>query len=524
MSRPRRRWIIASVILGVLILAFLIISLMSEPVRTYVEQAASERLPDYEITIGKVRLEPFRIGVDLENVVVRLRANPDPPLAEIPDVKAKVRLLPLFTGTIDLNLQIDKPQLAATSQQVDTVLHPREKEEVKQEAVAWQDTVREMRMPIRVSLSISNGQVSYKSDPTVDSIELRQLDVDAKNVTNRPKDEEYPSELRMRAKLSDGARIELDSHADFLAKPMPRIEGGVDVQHFKLPTLRPLIGQYNVQLHQGTVDMTGHFKYSSPTTLVSINDLLVEGAKVDYVHTAQTKEKEVQRAKKGAENVKEVHKDPSIVVKVSRGKILHGDVGFINKSTSPDYRVFLEDMNLELENFSNRPEEGMGTMKLTGNFMGSGRTVVTGSFRAEKPHPDFDVQVRIVKTKVSVLNKLLEAYGHINASQGTFAFFSDMTVKNNRIDGYVKPFLKDVEVYDPQQDQDKTTSKKMYEAVVNGVLTLFKSTETDQVATKTDVSGPIENPNASTWQILEKLVQNAFFKAILPGFGQTERA
>ena len=135
------------------------------------------------------------------------------------------------------------------------------------------------------------------------------------------------------------------------------------------------------------------------------------------IHTAHTNEKEMQRAKKGAENVKEVHKDPSVVVKVSHGKILHSDVGFIDKAASPDYRVFLSDMNLDLTNFSNRPEEGMGHMKLTGNFMGSGQTVVTGAFRPEKPNPDFTVQVRIVKTQVTALNKLLEAYGQINASR-----------------------------------------------------------------------------------------------------------
>ena len=521
MSRPHGGWIIVSVIVGVSILAvFIITYLISEPVRKYAEQEATERLPDYEITIGKVDLQPFRLGIDLQNVVVRLRENPDPPLAEIPDVKAKVLILSLFARTIDLNFQIEGPHLAATSQQVDTVLQ--KKEEVKQAAVAWQDTLREM-MPIRLSLSILNGHVSYKSDPNVDSIELHQLDVNATNVTNRPKNEEYPSELRLRAKSSDGGRIELDTRADFLAKPRPRIDGGVNVHHFQLPTLLPLTGQYNVQLRQGAIDMTGHFTYSFPTTMVSINDLVIEGAKVDYVHTAHTKEKEIKRAKKGAENVKEVHQDPLMVVKVSHGKILHSDVGFINQSTSPDYRVFLADMNLDLENFSNRPEEGMGTVKLTGNFMGSGQTVATASFRPEKPNPDFNVQVRIVKTQVNAMNKLLEAYGHIHASQGTFAFFSDMTVKNNHIDGYVKPFLKDVEVYDPQQDRDTNLSKKLYEAVVNSVLDLLENIQTAQVATETDVSGPVKNPQASTWQILEKLVQNAFFNAILPGFEQSKK-
>ena len=37
------------------------------------------------------------------------------------------------------------------------------------------------------------------------------------------------------------------------------------------------------------------------------------------------------------------------------------------------------------------------------------------------------------------------------------------------------------------------------------------------VATVADVSGPIENPNTSTIDIVVGLVQNAFFKAILPG-------
>jgi len=43
------------------------------------------------------------------------------------------------------------------------------------------------------------------------------------------------------------------------------------------------------------------------------------------------------------------------------------------------------------------------------------------------------------------------------------------------------------------------------------------SPKTQDVATKSSVKGPIESPNTSTWQILTRLVQNAFFKAILPG-------
>jgi hypothetical protein len=519
MSRPSRRWIITGATVSVLIIAVLVASsFLSEPIKNYAERQASERLPDFEITIGKLRVQPFRLAVAAHDVVVRLRTKPDPPLGQIDEVKAKVRFLPLLTGKIDLHLEIETPQLAATGQQIDSILHTSKKEEVKEEAVAWQDKLREM-MPVRVSLSISDGKVRYQSEPTVQPIEVHALNVSTSNVTNRPaENDSYPSDLRVTARLADEAEVALESRADFLAKPSPRVDGDLKVNNLTLPTLLPLTGQYNVQLRQGAFDMTSHIYYAAPTTVVEVNDFLLEDAKVDYVHAAQTKQREMKRAKKGAEKVKEVHKDPTVVVKVSHGKIAKSDVGFINKATSPDYRVFLSDLNIELQNFSNRPEEGMGTVKLTGNFMGSGPTVVTGDFRPEKPNPDFNVQVRIVKTQVTTLNNLLEAYGHLHAQKGTFAFFSDMTVKHNRIEGYVKPFLKDVQVYDPEKDTDKQATKKIYEAVVNGVLDLFKNTPTGQVATKTDVSGPVETPHTSTWQILEKLVENAFFKAILPGF------
>lgn len=519
MNRPSRRWIIAAAIVaGLIVAVFIATSLISEPVKRYAEREAKERLPNFEIAIGKLRLQPFRLGIGLQDVVVRLRANPDPPLAEITKINARVRFLPLLTGKLDVNVEIDDPHIAATSQQVDSIVHTPKKEEVKEQAVAWQDNLREM-MPIRLSLTLSNGEVRYQSDPHGEPIQVHQLAVNVANVTNRPPENEpYPSELRVNGHLADQAEVALDSRVDFLAKPSPRLNGDLHVQHLTLPTLRPLTGQYNVQLRQGAFDMTGHIDYAAPKTVIDVHDFVLDGAKVDYVHSEQTKEKETRRAQKGAENVKEAHKDPSLVLKVAHGKVQHSDIGFINKAVSPDYRVFMSDMNLDIENFSNRPEEGMGSMKLTGKFMGSGPTVVTGAFRAEKPNPDFDVKVRIVKTEVTSLNKLLEAYGQLNAKHGTFAFFSDMTVKNNRIDGYVKPFLKDVEVYDPEKDTDKKTMKKLYEAVVNGVLDLFKNTGTDQVATATDVSGPVETPKASTWQILEKLVQNAFFKAILPGF------
>jgi hypothetical protein len=58
----------------------------------------------------------------------------------------------------------------------------------------------------------------------------------------------------------------------------------------------------------------------------------------------------------------------------------------------------------------------------------------------------------------------------------------------------------------------------MYEMMVGGVAKILENRSQQEVATKADISGPVGNPETSTWQIVIRLIKNAFFKAILPTF------
>jgi hypothetical protein len=396
---------------------------------------------------------------------------------------------------------------------------PRTTEErAEKKLEAWQDTITSV-YPMTINrLVIHNGRVLYGGKGR-EPISLDHIDVEAQNIRNvESKSGEHPSELHVSAQLSEQGQINVNGRADFFAKPSPAIDVDLRLQRVDLKHLLPVTGRYNVQLRSGALDMSGKIQHSSHATVLAIDTFVLDDAKIDYVHAAATKDIERARAKKGAERTKEAHRDPAVLLKVEHGKILNSEMGFVNKAASPDYRVFITDMNVDLDSLSNRLEKGTGVVKMTGKFMGSGPTVVTGKFRPEKPRPDFDLEVKIIKTQVKSFNKLLQAHGDVDTMSGTFAFFSELSVKDNRIDGYVKPFLKDVDVYDPSQDKDKALTHKVYEAVIGGVLGLFENAPRDEVATVTDVSGPVEDPQAKTWQIVGKLVQNAFFEAILPGF------
>ena len=116
------------------------------------------------------------------------------------------------------------------------------------------------------------------------------------------------------------------------------------------------------------------------------------------------------------------------------------------------------------------------------------------------------------------MNELLRAYGKFDVAAGTFSLVTELHVKDNMVTGYIKPFFKDMQVYDRRQDKEKGIFRQMYEMLVGGVAKLLENRPRDQVATKADIAGPLKDPETSTWQIIVQLVRNAFFRAILPTF------
>ncbi len=55
---------------------------------------------------------------------------------------------------------------------------------------------------------------------------------------------------------------------------------------------------------------------------------------------------------------------------------------------------------------------------------------------------------------------------------------------------------------------------------MSGVSKLLENRPREEVATKADVSGRLDDPMTSTWQVIVNLIRNAFFRAILPGFDE----
>jgi hypothetical protein len=200
--------------------------------------------------------------------------------------------------------------------------------------------------------------------------------------------------------------------------------------------------------------------------------------------------------------------------------LVGSQLGFVNRTADPDYRLFLAEAEVQVRNFSNHLTEGAMVAKVTGQFMGSGRTVVGATFRPETNGPDFALASAIEHTDMRALNDLLRAYGNFDVVHGFFSLYTELRVQKGAVRGYVKPLLRELDVYAPRQDAGQGLFQQLYEGVVGGMSALLANVPRDEVATVANLSGPLEDPQASTWQALVNLIQNAFFDAILPGFRQ----
>ena len=60
-------------------------------------------------------------------------------------------------------------------------------------------------------------------------------------------------------------------------------------------------------------------------------------------------------------------------------------------------------------------------------------------------------------------------------------------------------------MYDPRQDRSKNIFRRAYEAVVGAIAQLLENRPRDEVATKTELSGRIDNPNVGTVEAIVRL-------------------
>jgi hypothetical protein len=512
----RRWWIWGAGAVACLIVAVVAASFfIDEPLRRYVERRMNAQLKGYTVRIGALDLHPWSFAVDLNDLVIAQDGHPDPPVVRVPELSASVQWRALLSGRVVADVQVERPAVHLNLTQV----RHEARDEVPVQARGWQEAVQAVS-PLQINeIRVVDGEFTYVDADTRRPLRLSQLHVRAGNIRNvKSEAGTYPSDLRVDAVFDGVGRVALNGQADFLAMPHAAVKAELVLEQVELAQFQAVASRHNVALKRGVLSAVGTIEYAPTTKLVHLRQATIERLQADYIHTAQTAVVEKQRVQHVKQAAREVSNAPGLLLRADQLRLVKGTLGCVNRAARPEYRLFLDDAEVDVQNFSNQLTEGTAVAKVTGKFMGSGQTVGGANFRPETNGPDFALAAAIENTQMPALNPLLRAYGKLDVVGGFFSVYTEMRVKNRAVQGYVKPLVRELDVYDMHQDQEKNLFQKLYEAVAGGVSELLENFPRDEVAATVDIAGPLENPQASTWQVVVTLIQNAFFRAILPGF------
>lgn len=500
---------------AVLVLAVFVASFFLDgPLRRALESRMNQHLKGYQVTLGHAHLQLLDLRLTLRDLTIRQTANPEPPVAIMPHVRMGIESSQLLSGHLVGDIRLDRPRLHLDLPQ----LRREAADQVKLRDRGWQQALESI-YPLKFNhFRVNDGDVVYVDEDPDHPLHLSHLQLDAENIRNiRSRDRTYPSPIHAEAVVFDTGRATLDGNADFLAEPLPGVHAIYHAVNVPLARLKPIAQRGNVAIRAGELSSRGEIEYAPKVRIAHVAEVSIAGLQLDYLHSSATAAAEKARAEKVAEAARKAMAEPGLDLRVDRLAVTDGDLGFVDRARSPGYRVFLDRAEVAIENLSNG--RGPALVRVTGRFMGHGVARATARFKEQQPKSsDLDLDAAIENASLPALNDLLRTYLHFDVAAGTVSVYSQVRIRDGRIEGYVKPLFQGIQVYDPQQDKQKSLGEKIKEKLANVAAKVLTNRRHHDVATVADLSGPAHNPHASVWAIALKAVENAFVKAIVPGF------
>lgn len=204
-----------------------------------------------------------------------------------------------------------------------------------------------------------------------------------------------------------------------------------------------------------------------------------------------------------------------IPLQINRLEVINGSVFFYDFTTNPKVDLNLKQLNLLATNLNNA-EKQTGTLpskvNLTATSIGDGQLSIDMNINVLKEIPDLDMDLKFEKVNMPALNDFFLAYSKIDIEKGTFFLYSEMTILDGVIKGYIKPLAQNVKVVNWKEDKQNMFNL-VWQSIVGFFVEIFENQKKDQFATKVPLTGNLNNIKTKTWPTIWNIFTNAFVKA-----------
>ena len=217
-------------------------------------------------------------------------------------------------------------------------------------------------------------------------------------------------------------------------------------------------------------------------------------------------------SKKEAQDVKET----LFPVKVETVDLRRAQVVFEEYPSLDDKsRLRIENINGRITNLTPDEDDQLSSFNLSAALQGKSETVFIGSLNLTKTPMLWDVDVELKDFDMASLNPVLKRNLPLTFTKGRLDLFAEAQNENKVIKGYIKPFIKDIDVV---ANKEKFVGIKHFGIEILTALgnLILRDSDTKTVATYLDFNynGAF---NISTGQGISEALEHGFGQKLQPG-------
>jgi hypothetical protein len=503
-----------------LIAAGWILSCAMNPfLRSLIENRMNQNMKGHRTSLGSAHMS-IAGALSLGNLTIVQSAQPSPPIIHIKALRVAIEWHALLRGAIVADCLIDEPdihinlaQLSRENSRKIYILSP-----------GWQKTLRHIHPFTIHRMQVRDANITYIDVDPNRPLLIQHAYFAAGGIRNidSPNDP-YPSPVTAQFMVLGKGHATIHGRANVFAAPFPNVLIDYNLERAPLAALGPAISRFHLNIAGGLLATDGIIEYSPTVERVEVNQAVIDQLNAEYIRKKVMAGAEAPTSKVNGGTARHGSNEANLVFKVNHAQITNGTIAYRDDAGHSAYRLYVSRLDLLLSHLSDHPDQGICTLKLKGLFMGSGETSVVGDFRPQHQRPDFEITVAMENMQMSSVNDFLRRYGRLEVRSGQLSVYSQSVVRDGQISGYIKPLFTNLQFHKSEQDKRQSGFRQVYQSAVKGAAKLLRNPKTQTVATKIDLSGKIEKPKLSTIQALLQLINNAFAKAIVPGFDQQQQ-
>ncbi len=209
-----------------------------------------------------------------------------------------------------------------------------------------------------------------------------------------------------------------------------------------------------------------------------------------------------------------------VPTRIDAVEIHDGTVVFHNFVSDPPVDLRATQVRATIENLTNvRDEAGERVAHLVarGDLLDGADMEAEARFDPFGRLDAFELAVRVTGIDLTHANDLMRAYSGFDVESGRGEFVMELEASEGKLSGYAKPLFHDLRVFG-KRDLAKNPLRIAWEALAQGVVTIFKNHAEDQFATRVSISGTLDDKRISTLDAVGGILRNAFVEAFKPYF------